>query len=248
MKILIPLILTFAYAVIFWIVFAIKCYVEGFGEVMRYFTNWTFFITGVYFTVEFFTYFTPLRVQQMLRFLFWWMVFGQNVIVFCLVFIMMLSNSSIVEKLTEKNGGDFTLGEVLDLEKLFHVIPTVFLFYLCIINRNDIKESMMMVRESINKGAYALTAFMVLFHTFSGSFMAILFQVVFGFNETYNTSIPVGLGVLAVICIIAIFVCPAYYELLPSKRFVPKHIERFKVWYKRRKERVQDYSKNRYSA
>lgn len=217
------LVLTFTYAAVFWAVFAAKCAVEGFGEVMRYFTNWTFFITSLYFTAEFLAYFPPPRFQQGLRLCFWWMVFGQNVLVFCLVFLMMLNNYSIVEKLTDKNGGDYTLGEVMDLEKLFHVIPTLLLFYMCVINRTELKRAMCFVVLLRERGAGALASLVIIYHIASGTFMAILFQLAFGFNETYGTTIPVGLGLLAVLMIILLFVCPIYYELFPSVRFAFKH-------------------------
>lgn len=209
--------------ILFWSIFPAKISVDGFYETFGFFTNWTFAETGLYFTLELagyiYSFFTTNNnwksYQHCIRMCLIWAVLGANFLVFFMVFVLMVENWEMMNALTTEGGGTYTLGEVVDLEKVFHTLPTLFVVYFMLIVRDEIEESIHPIKNMIaTEGEAHLGWLLVGLQVFSGTVLMLLFEGVLGFNNVYDAHVSIWIGFLFVIVIICTSVLPMYILLL----------------------------------
>lgn len=212
--------------VLFWFIFPLKIQSGGVYETESYFTNWTFGITGGYFTIHLLAFLDRTRaLQKYVYFYLFWMVLGQNLIVFFLVFALMALNWSLMSSMVRENGGEYTFGEVVDLEKVFHVLPTFFLVYLYAIDEHSIRNSLVVIRSVMNKRKKVAAWLVIIMHFLSAMFFFLFFQIFIGFEQMYDIKISWLYGLLTSLAILVFFMGPLYYNVFPSRHYARKMAE-----------------------
>jgi hypothetical protein len=220
--------LVIAWNLVFWTIFPAKLAVDGFFETFGFFTNWTFAQNGVYFTLELAGYVMSFThpgggwrsYQKYLRYILLWSVIGANFLVFFLVFLLMMDNWEMMESMTQQGGGTYTLGVVVDFEKLFHTVPTLFCLYFYAGIREEVSESMQDVRDMMaNAKTHGAAWFVITMQLFSGAILMFMFEALLGFNAVYSAHIPVSLGILFALVIVIAVVMPLYYIAFVDERF-----------------------------
>jgi hypothetical protein len=215
----------FVWTLISWVTILAKIRGSSVEATMYYFTNWTFVLTAAYFTSEVIMF----RFRTYSRFvaptctadgndslnviLFWW-VLGQNISVFSLDFVLMLQNDGLVIEETKAGGGRFTVGQVMNFDKLFHVLPTVVMLLYYILSSDDIRKSMENVFYGQKRNAIGLLTCCL--HVFSGLKILIFFELYFGFNAVYQVHMPWVYGMSLSAMLLFCLVGPLYYLILPK--------------------------------
>lgn len=213
---------------VFWVIFPLKIKTGGVYETGSYFTNWTFGVTGAYFTLQLFANIDCSGIaQQYIYLTLFWTVLGQNMIVFFLVYYLMVENYSLMENMIKEKGGNYTLGEIVDLEKVFHVLPTFFLLYLYALDVRSIRKSLGIMRRLMDSNRKWIAWFSVIFQISGGIFLLIFFEIILGFSKIYGVSIGWEYGFLMSVGVLIFFVSPLYYNAFPSKYYLQKNPKSF---------------------
>lgn len=213
----------------------VKFAAQGYAETMSYFTNWTFMFTSVYYSTETVFFFfdrektTPIdgefnpsmrlsMATVKMRFFVFWPLFGQNMLVFCLVYLMLLQNSSLITASTQQGGGSLSLGQVLDLDRAFHVVPTVFNLLYIILMFDDMRDCMKFIRCYGYDVKSRFSWWIICYQVFSGAISMIAFQLFLGFDVIYGTNLRWIYGLGFSLLILTITVGVLVYIFLPLRK------------------------------
>jgi hypothetical protein len=199
-------------------VLAQKISMSGFEETVKFFTNWTFITTTGYFYLELFGALESSGCfTSLIRVAFMWMVLGQNLLVFTLVFILLYENWSIMTDMTNLYGGEFTFGEIVDLEKLFHVLPTFFMLYFVFLCKEETKKTTLLVPRSHSPWEqYAYGWIVVIYQIYSGMIFLILYQLMMNFNLVYDVLFPWYYGSALSLFVLSVVILPLYMSMIPT--------------------------------
>lgn len=167
---------------------------EGLHEYISHYTNWGWTISAIFFFVESISKITCSRRNIVslyaVGFLFW-LAHGTAWLVFSLVFIMFAESTEVVMSLMVEHGGQYASGTVLDLERVFHVLPAIALLFYVFLQRRLIQWSLriLLPRHSVAK-CYAIPWAYLSFILFAHLLPAILYLVLYDIEEVYKMKTP----------------------------------------------------------
>jgi hypothetical protein len=132
-----------AWVTVLWTSIIYKETTTDISDVMKYFTNVTFFLQAVFYTVYLLIFFedpSKRKLETVVLVWFFWPVFAQISIVFILVIGVMKDAPQLLTANMKSLGGDYDDGDVLVFNFLFHVIPVIVVFIFMFINWGDISD------------------------------------------------------------------------------------------------------------
>jgi hypothetical protein len=149
-----------AWVSLLWVMFIGKLVVSGTHEYISHFTNWAWTINALFFLLD-----TVAKILSCANrrsgsalalygvgFLFW-IAHGMSWLVFWLVFIMFGDNPRVLTDLA----GDYDMGFILDMDRIFHVLPSMILLIYVVLERRLIgwTIAVLVYRNSFRQGVGA---------------------------------------------------------------------------------------------
>jgi hypothetical protein len=114
---------------------------DGFTQVFRFLTNWTWALNTIFWTVDLLVgYALPNSVFRYFSCTLVWFVHGVNWVVFWFVFPLLHDNPDMVMEVTRST--TLTLGQVLIGERVFHVLPTLFTVAWLLLHAREVRMAL----------------------------------------------------------------------------------------------------------
>ena len=189
--------------VVLWGVGIGKLVDSGFHDYFKHFTNWNWTLNSFYYFLEFiriiYSYNHKDKYKNILTlyvdgFVFW-LTFSASWFVFWGVFVMFANSTVIVTEIEKK----YTLGFILNMEKLFHVLPAiVILFYFFI--KQQVFGWTLQVLVNKSRIAYVSTwIYIIVIVCLSGIIAVALYYSTFDISSVYQIPSAVGLICVSVL-------------------------------------------------
>ncbi len=236
-RIILQICFSLIFAIILWGGFIAKLASESFFEFIQHYTNWvwsmvTFFCTVLCISLMMSTRWMELQVI----YVFLWPVMFNTWTMFFLVFLMVESNPGTITDNFKENGGDFDPGDVFVADRLFHVVPPIFMLLTLFVLSTDIKEMYDVIFSSQwqkrFKKPYVIANNSIFFYILMMSIASLLpffvYYNAFDFRWVYSVKTSIWIGILLVICVLVLVV------ILPIVYFTPitqlKSIDNHDSW------------------
>jgi hypothetical protein len=133
-----------------------------------------------------------------------WIANGMSWLVFWLVFVMLADNSNILLDMTTGYGGQYTLGFVLDMDRLFHVLPALFNLLYCFLRKKQLAFAIEVLayRGSFNH----LDTWVYLLYILFGPLLSLVFYIVsYNISQIYGITTPLAILIFLAIAVVLIF-------------------------------------------
>lgn len=207
-----------AWTVTLWIFTIGKWASSGFLDYFTFFTNWSWTLSALFFILDFLSFFVEWSnyVFKRLRFfnilVLYWFASGASWLVFWLVFFVLRDNPHILEKIAMESG--FSLGFVLVMERVFHVIPSIaFFVYLVIRRRYFFKIRAYLKHSSSSFYFYLYIGWILLSPILFLTGYAIAYDIETIYGVTTSLGIVIGTAIVVNILFNFIpFMCVYYYS------------------------------------
>jgi hypothetical protein len=111
---------------------------ESLTSYVMHYTNWNWTINAIFFTVDTISYISSDLLYFNLVF-FYWITNASSWIVFWVVFILFQDNPDILTDLSKDEGGDYSMGFLLNMNTLFHVLPAMFIMVYTLLRWSALK-------------------------------------------------------------------------------------------------------------
>lgn len=128
-----------SFTILLWVVMIGKIAGNGVGDYLKHLTNWGWTVNALYYLVDFCGWFD--RSGNTRHFLighFFWTLNAITWIIFWLVFFVLGDNPELLIKISTMGGGEYDLGAVFIGDRVFHVIPGIFVLLYMLLRRNEI--------------------------------------------------------------------------------------------------------------
>ena len=201
--------------------------IDNAHEYIIHFTNWTWTANALFWTADFFCSLYSLSQPKKYKNFYtlfilsvpFWITNGMSWLVFWLVFIMFADNSNILLNLTTINGGEYTLGFVLDMDRVFHVLPPIFCLLYCFFRR---KAFAWAIKIILYRGAFSnFFSWLYILTIVFGPLIALIFYCV-SYNIEYIYGISTPLVMLIFLSIAVALIFNGIPLLSIRRNYVPK--------------------------
>lgn len=165
-----------------------KMIVDGPKEFFRFYTNWSWFLHTIFFTIDTAAYF-EFRADKRLRYFLaswlFWFGYGTAWLVYFLVIPVFKDNAGILQQIADSS--HLPLGTVLEGDRLFHTFPQIPYIIYFIIRR----RYFFMVVRNWYKNYYEWFAY-ASFQVFSSLLMVGIYWSVSNTAEIYGLKTPIA--------------------------------------------------------
>lgn len=206
------------WAIIIFILGIGKLVTDGFGTYAQHFTNWQWSIQGFFFLFDVLTVFdrTGYFSFYLVSFAFW-LTNGVTWIVFILIFIVLGENPDLLINMSNRGTGTLSLGVILNMDRVFHVLPAFMILLYMFLRRDKIAFSMYFFMNDNDSGIGGRLAY-----SFTNMFGPILYSLFYfsinNVNEVYGITMNMGFVILIGIGVLVVF------NLLPFMLFFYKYV------------------------
>lgn len=180
-----------AWTAFLWTFVIGKLIVDGVSDYTTHYTDWNWTINAVFFLFDLLSYIPKLNsIQIFLLIFFVWLTFGSSWLVFWLIFILFAENPDIILNMSKEKGGKYSLGFLLNMNTVFHILPAIAILIYVFIKRKQIINVFYKLEVSLTKGAYGFLIFLAIV---SPLIYIGVFQTVFNVKQIYGITMPRGL-------------------------------------------------------
>lgn len=208
------------WTVALWLLLIGKLATDDFLSFINHYTNWSWVINAAFFMLDIFSLFDKTRYMSMiLGSSLFWLANASSWLVFWLVFIMLSDNPNIIIELSNQGGGKYPLGFILDMDRVFHVLPAIFILVYFVIRRKSVTRGVALVFYPTT--SKAIKAIYVLYIIIFSATPLGLYNIFFNFVEIYGITTNVSvIYVMAIIITIIFNGVPFIYTIIYREHFL----------------------------
>jgi len=223
----IAIVLFFVWAIVVWLFGIGKLVSDGTTGYLIHFTNWSWTLQALFFT---FDLIFLLNKNGSLTFylvsIFFWLVNGVTWSVFWLIFIVLGNNPDLLIDVSDRGTGTHSLGFILDMDRVFHVLPAVMILFYIFLRRDKIAFTVFFFMNPSQ--STFITAFVYgLVNMLAPIALALAYFSTNDVEEVYGLTISIAyvIGVALVVLILFNFVpLMIFYAVTTRKRKTTKRL------------------------
>ena len=127
------------WVIVVWLLGLGKIFLDGLVNYAIHFTNWSWTINGVYLLLDLVSCLDKTgKLSFYVISIGFWLVNGVSWIVFTLIFIVLHDNPDLLINMSDRGSGEQTLGFIMDMDRVFHVLPALVILLYMFMRRDKI--------------------------------------------------------------------------------------------------------------